>query len=206
MRTLLPILIPFVALAQDGAFFDDTPGEETPAPAVAVPGPFSEWDGVTQLYPAPHAESAESRSHAESAESAELNLDLELVDTGGQLEFVDNPTIPSLSLVGEFELDKDAPEGLSGIAWTFVPELFGRPVNYSERMPDGSDVFAPDSYALCEDSGGRVHWATIGLDLESGAVTSAVFRASWQPIDISASWRRKTKPFTAPASSRLRIA
>ena len=151
------LLVPLVALAQGDALFDD--GAPADAPSSPAPAPFSEWDGVTQLFPAPSGKGfGEGRSPS-----------------------------PSLELVGEFELDKDAPEGLSGIAWTFAPDLFGRPVNYSERMPDGSDVFAPDSYALCEDSGGRVHWATIGLDLESGAVTSAVFRASWQPIGISAS-------------------
>ena len=154
MRRLL-LLLPVACLAQGEALFDDVaPAEEPAAPA---PAPFSEWDGITQLFPNTHAESAESNS------------------------------LPSLVLVGEFPLPDSAPEGLSGIAWTFVPDLFGQPVNYSERMPDGSDVFAPDSYALCEDSGGRVHWATIGLDLESGAVTSAVFRASWRPIGISAS-------------------
>ena len=157
-RAPAALLVPLVALAQGDALFDDTQGEEASASA-AVPAPFSEWDGVTQLFPAPSGKGfGKGRSPS-----------------------------PSLDLVGEFELDKDAPEGLSGIAWTFAPDLFGRPVNYSEHMPDGSDVFAPDSYALCEDSGGRVHWATIGLDLGSGAVTSAVFRASWRPIDISAS-------------------
>ena len=77
MRTLFPVLIPFVALAQGEALFD-TPGDENPAPAVAAPAPFSEWDGITQLFPRPvaaslsHAESAEFESHAESAESAEF--------------------------------------------------------------------------------------------------------------------------------------
>ena len=87
MRTLLPILIPFVALAQGEALFDDTRSEESSATSAsssesssAVSAPFSEWDGITQLYPRPvaapisHAESAEnaeSDSHAESAENAE---------------------------------------------------------------------------------------------------------------------------------------
>ena len=92
MRTLFPVLIPFVALAQDGAFFDDA---APPAPE-APPAPFSEWDGVTQLFPAPSGKGfGEGRSPS-----------------------------PSLELVGEFELNQNAPEGLSGIAWTFVPELF----------------------------------------------------------------------------------
>ena len=67
-----------------------------------------------------------------------------------------------------------------------MPDCAGRPVDYSTRMPDGTDVFAPDSYALCEDSGGRVHWATIALDPESGAVNSVVFRASWNPVGVAA--------------------
>ena len=76
-RAPAALLIPFVALAQGEALFD-TPGEEDSAPAVAAPAPFSEWDGITQLFPRPvaaslsHAESAEFESHAENAESAEL--------------------------------------------------------------------------------------------------------------------------------------
>ena len=90
MRTLFPILIPFVALAQGEALFDDTRGQEpsaTSESSSAVSAPFSEWDGITQLFPRPvaapvshaefaesdsHAESAEFESHAEGAESAEF--------------------------------------------------------------------------------------------------------------------------------------
>ena len=152
------LLVPLVALAQGDALFDDTQGDEVPEPAVAAPAPFSEWDGITQLYPAPSGKGfGEGRSPS-----------------------------PSLELVGEFELAPDAPEGLSGIAWTYMPDCAGRPVDYSTRMPDGTDVFAPDSYVLCEDSGGRVHWATIALDPDSGAVNSAVFRASWNPVGVAA--------------------
>jgi len=91
VRTLFPILIPFVALAQGEARFDDTRDEESSAASAesssAVSAPFSEWDGITQLFPRPvaapvshaefaeldsHAESAEFESHAESAENAEF--------------------------------------------------------------------------------------------------------------------------------------
>ena len=61
---------------------------------------------------------------------------------------------PSLSPVGEFALAADAPEGLSGIAW-----------------------MGNDTYVLAEDSGGRIHTATIGLDAATGAVTGCVFSA-----------------------------
>lgn len=59
---------------------------------------------------------------------------------------------PALEPVGEFQLPQDAPEGLSGIAW-----------------------LGDDRYALAEDSGGRVHFARIGIDPSTGAVTSCVF-------------------------------
>ena len=136
----LVLFIPILALAQGDALFDGVaPADEPP-----VPAPFSEWDGVTQLHPDPHAESA---------------------------------AFPSLFLVGEFELEKDAPEGLSGIAWTSnpgYPEYAGPAFSLRE---ESFDVCGPDSYALCEDSGGWIHYAEIGVDRGSGAVTSAVFRA-----------------------------
>ena len=196
-------LIPFVALAQDGALFDDVaPADASSSPA---PAPFSEWDGVTQFFPAPHAK---SKPHAESAESAELNLDLELVDTGGQLEFVDNPTIPSLSLVGEFELDKDAPEGLSGIAWTsnpghpeiVDPDPFGRAGGPGPRF----DICTPDSYVLCEDSGAWLDFAEIGIDRASGAITSAVFRLRDQAYFYSDDEPLEMADFEAIAYARSR--
>ena len=244
-RASAALLVPLVALAQGEALFDDTrsEGSSTPssavsassaagstpisavsAPSSAVSAPFSEWDGITQLFPRPvaasfsHAESAEfaeSDSHAESAESAEFDSHAESAENaelggasspsepgspaGGAAErseaegviqhsafSIQHSSLPSLSLVSEFPLPDSAPEGLSGIAWTYMPDCAGRPVDYSTRMPDGTDVFAPDSYALCEDSGGRVHWATIALDPESGAVNSVVFRASWNPVGVAA--------------------
>ena len=63
-------------------------------------------------------------------------------------------TQPTLTPVGEFPLPPSAPEGLSGIAWT-----------------------GNDTYVLAEDSGGRIHTATIGLDAPSGTVTGCVFTA-----------------------------
>ena len=59
---------------------------------------------------------------------------------------------PSLSPVGEFALPEDASEGLSGITW-----------------------LGDDRYALAEDSGGRIHFARILLDYETGAITNCVF-------------------------------
>ncbi len=59
---------------------------------------------------------------------------------------------PSLSPVGEFALAADAPEGLSGITW-----------------------LGDDSYALAEDSGGRIHRAHIVLDAVTGAITNCTF-------------------------------
>ena len=100
-RAPAALLVPLVALAQGEALFDDTRSEEssapfsavsassaagsTPIPAISAPSsavsePFSEWDGITQLFPrsvaasfshAESAEFAESDSHAESAEDAE---------------------------------------------------------------------------------------------------------------------------------------
>ena len=146
-RALAAGFLPLLALAQGEALFDGTPSEEASAPASAASAPFSEWDGITQLFPRPvvtpvsHAKSAEFESHAESAESAE-------------------PTLPSLSLVGEFPLPDFAPEGLSGIAWRGGIPGFG----------DSWD----DLYALVEDSGGRLHSATIGIDRGTGAITNAV--------------------------------
>lgn len=171
-RASAALLVPLVALAQGEALFDDTRSEgssapfsavsassvagSTPIPAISAPSsavsaPFSEWDGITQLFPRPVAASF---SHAESAES-----------------------IPSLSLVSEFPLPDSAPEGLSGIAWTSNPghpDTAGYPFSLSE---ESFDICGPDSYALCEDSGGWIHYAEIGVDRGSGAVTSAVFRA-----------------------------
>ena len=67
---------------------------------------------------------------------------------------------PSLEFVGEFDLPDSAPEGLSGIAW-----LGNTP---------GMKGFFPDDYLLVEDSGGRLHSATIGIDRGTGAITNAV--------------------------------
>ena len=134
-RALAAGFLPLLALAQGEALFDDTPSEEASAPAAAVSAPFSEWDGITQLSPRPVVTPV---SHAKSAE----------------------PTLPSLSLVGEFPLPDSAPEGLSGIAWRGGIPGFG----------DSWD----DLYALVEDSGGRLHSATIGIDRGTGAITNAV--------------------------------
>ncbi len=67
---------------------------------------------------------------------------------------------PSLSLVGEYDLPDTAPEGLSGIAW--------------RGNTPGLEPLWSDLYALVEDSGGRLHSATIGIDRETGAITNAV--------------------------------
>lgn len=145
-RALAAGFLPLLALAQGEALFDGTPSEEASAPAAAasapasasssaVSAPFSEWDGITQLFPRPVVTPV---SHAKSAE----------------------PTLPSLSLVGEFPLPDSAPEGLSGIAWRGGIPGFG----------DSWD----DLYALVEDSGGRLHSATIGIDRGTGAITNAV--------------------------------
>ena len=155
-RALAAGFLPLLALAQGEALFDDTPSEEASAPASAASAPFSEWDGITQLFPRPvvtpvsHAKSAEFESHAESAENAESDSHAKSAE----------PTLPSLSLVGEFPLPDSAPEGLSGIAWRGGIPGFG----------DSWD----DLYALVEDSGGRLHSATIGIDRGTGAITNAV--------------------------------
>ena len=57
-----------------------------------------------------------------------------------------------LEPVAEYTLPSDSPEGLSGIAW-----------------------LGGDRYALAEDSGGRIHFARIGIDLDSGTVTNCHF-------------------------------
>jgi hypothetical protein len=61
-------------------------------------------------------------------------------------------TQPTLTPVGEYSLPEDAPEGLSGIA----------------RVNS-------DTYALAEDSGGRIHFAQILLDKETGTITNCTF-------------------------------
>ena len=230
-RASAALLVPLVALAQGDALFDDTrsEGSSTPSSAVSASSaagstPFSEWDGITQLFPRPvaapvsHAESAEfaeSDSHAESAESAEFDSHAESAEFESHAESAENAepggasspsepgspaggaaerseaegviqhsafsiqhsSLPSLSLVSEFPLPDSAPEGLSGIAWTSNPEhpnFVGSPFSLTEEP---YDICGPDSYALCEDSGGWIHYAEIGVDRGSGAVTSAVFRA-----------------------------
>ena len=167
-RALAAGFLPLLALAQGEALFDDTPSEEASAPASASSAPFSEWDGITQLFPRPvvtpvsHAESAEFESHAESAESAEFESHAESAENAESDSHAESaePTLPSLSLVGEFPLPDSAPEGLSGIAWRGGIPGFG----------DSWD----DLYALVEDSGGRLHSATIGIDRGTGAITNAV--------------------------------
>lgn len=62
------------------------------------------------------------------------------------------PTPPTLEPVGEFALPDKAPEGLSAIAW-----------------------MGGDRYAMAEDSGGRIHFAQIGIDAATGAITNCVF-------------------------------
>ena len=59
---------------------------------------------------------------------------------------------PTLTPVGEFPLPHDAPEGLSGIARC-----------------------RGDTYAIAEDSGGRIHFAQILLDKEMGTITNCTF-------------------------------
>ena len=209
-RASAALLVPLVALAQGEALFDDTRSEESSAPfsavsasSAAASAPFSEWDGITQLYPRPVAapiSHAEFESHAENAENAEPDSHAESATHGG----ASSPSEPgspaggaaerseaegviqhsafsiqhsSLSLVSEFPLPDSAPEGLSGIAWTSNPEhpnFVGSAFSLTEEP---YDICGPDSYALCEDSGGWIHYAEIGVDRGSGAVTSAVFRA-----------------------------
>ena len=70
-----------------------------------------------------------------------------------------SPSEPAPSFVNEFVLPDDAPEGLSGIAWRGAEGLAGW----------------DDLYALVEDSGGRLHAATIGIDRRTGAITNATF-------------------------------
>ena len=242
-RASAALLIPLVALAQGEALFDDTRSEgssapssavsassaagSTPisavsAPSSAVSAPFSEWDGITQLFPRPvvasfshaesaefaesdsHAESAEFESHAESAENAEpggasspsepgspAGGAAERSEAEGGIQHsafsIQHSSIPSLSLVSEFPLPDSAPEGLSGIAWTSNPghPLFaGSPFSLTEEP---FDICGPDSYALCEDSGGWIHYAEIGVDRGSGAVTSAVFRARERLVGVNES-------------------
>ena len=65
-------------------------------------------------------------------------------------------TPPTLGPVGEYALPATAPEGLSGIAW-----------------------LGDDRYALAEDSGGRIHFARIGLDRTTGAITNCTFTETW---------------------------
>ena len=209
-RASAALLIPLVALAQGEALFDDTRSEgssapaaaasapssavsapssagSTPIPAVSAPSsavsaPFSEWDGITQLFPRPvaasfsHAEFAESDSHAESAEFESHAESAESAEFESHAESAENAE-PGGASFSEFPLPDSAPEGLSGIAWTSNPghPLFaGSPFS---RTEEPFDICGPDSYALCEDSGGWIHYAEIGVDRGSGAVTSAVFHA-----------------------------
>lgn len=60
--------------------------------------------------------------------------------------------LPTLEPVGEFALADDAPEGLSAITW-----------------------LGSDRYAMAEDSGGRIHFAQIGIDSDTGAITNCAF-------------------------------
>ena len=207
-RASAALLVPLVALAQGEALFDDTRSEESSAPfsavsasSAAASAPFSEWDGITQLYPRPVAapiSHAEFESHAENAENAEPDSHAESATHGGASSpsepgspaggaaerseaegviphsafSIQHSSLPTLSLVSEFPLPDSAPEGLSGIAWTSNP---GHPL--FALSEESFDICGPDSYALCEDSGGWIHYAEIGVDRGSGAVTSAVFRA-----------------------------
>ncbi len=126
----LVLFFPILALAQGDALFDDVAPSD--APSSPAPAPFSEWDGVTQLFPVPSGKG-----------------------------FGEGPgPSPSLELVGEYALPDSAPEGLSGISWRGgVPGAAGP---------------QDDDYVLVEDSGGRLHSATIGIDRETGAITNAV--------------------------------
>ena len=155
----------------------------TEAPAAGA-DPFACWDGVTQSFPAPAA--AAQESHAEFAESAELDAHAEFAEFAGGASSPSAPApserglpsearlgeysvrdgaanrpapAPALSLVNEFVLPDNAPEGLSGIAWRGAEGLAGW----------------DDLYALVEDSGGRLHAATIGIDRRTGAITNATF-------------------------------
>lgn len=123
--------------------------------------PADPWAGVTQLFPDPATQAGKGFGEGRSPS-------------------------PSLELVGEFDLPDSAPEGLSGIAWTHRPDVFGKPGNYGNLLPDGFDAFGPDAYALCEDSGGTVHWAEIAVDRTDGSVSSVVFRATTHPAPPSA--------------------
>ena len=121
--------------------------------------PADPWAGITQLFPDTRRSSFVTRRSA----------------------------LPSLELVGEYDLPDAAPEGLSGIAWTSNPghpKYAGPPFSLSKEP---FDVCGSDSYALCEDSGGWIHYAEIGVDRGSGAVTSAVFRARERLVGVNES-------------------
>ena len=124
--------------------------------------PADPWVGITQLFPDPATQSGKGSGEGRGPS-------------------------PQLELVGEFDLPDTAPEGLSGIAWTSNPghpQHAGFPFSHSE---ESFDICGPDSYALCEDSGGWIHYAEIGVDRGSGAVTSAVFHARERLVGMNES-------------------
>jgi hypothetical protein len=98
----------------------------------APAAPADPWAGVTQLFP----------------------------DTRHSSSVTRHSSLPSLELVGEYDLPDTAPEGLSSIAW--------------RGNTPGLETAWSDLYALVEDSGGRLHSAAIGIDRATGAITNAV--------------------------------
>ncbi len=142
--------------------------------------PADPWAGITQLFP----------------------------DTRHPSSVTRHPSLPSLELVGEFDLPDSAPEGLSGIAWTsnpghpeiVDPDPFGRAGGPGPRF----DICTPDSYVLCEDSGAWLDFAEIGIDRASGAITSAVFRLRSRAYFYSDDEPHETADFEAIAYARSR--
>ena len=173
LRVLLAVLAAFAAATATAAA-GETPAPRPAAfdagPAAPSADPFAVWDGVTQTFPAPAAQNAlaESAEFAGGASSPSapapsergLPSEARLGEYSVRDGAANRPApAPTLSLVNEFVLPDDAPEGLSGIAW---------------RGAEGLAAW-DDLYALVEDSAGRLHAATIGIDRRTGAITNATF-------------------------------
>ena len=123
--------------------------------------PFSVWDGVTQLFPARRG--TENHSHAEFAEAAVVESHAEFAEAVSHAESAE-----FAEFVGEFVLPDDAPEGLSGIAW-------------HGGIPGFNGLY-DNLYGLVEDSGGRLHSATIDINRRTGEITNAVVRPVRSPV------------------------
>ncbi len=120
-------------VAACGALLAAHGGDIADVDETQAPVAVDPWAGITQLFP----------------------------DTRHSSFVTRHSSLPSLELVGEYDLPDTAPEGLSGIAW--------------RGNTPGLEPLWADLYALVEDSGGRLHSATIGIDRKTGAITNAVF-------------------------------